>query len=490
MPIVKDVPGVGRVEFTDEAAALKFEQSANFSGGAGGPFEQTLGQKAERGFDVGREAIVSMFGSNLPSASEQIGLEEPGTSAGREPIPRMIADLLLPESIPEAAGEAAIMLMSGGTSLPGQVGRKFAQRTLIPPTVAATTATITGTESPAGAAAKTAIGTFIPEFFGAAKRGVQNFIKKIVTRKGIRTQGLKDVADVSRALIKDVPVFKKLLEVDNTTRAAGKLNLLTDPENGLRVLKDQFGEFDDVAVRAFKGRKIDFPFEARIKGSGSGPGLPAVTKLNIKESINEVRRLKEVARNAPPGVETFPLREQAREAEGILKQALFDEDPKLLIQYETAVEEFGKGRGVLDILRESGAITGDEATSFVDLAKLGAFLGDPKNISRFPESSFTELFKAARRGGAVGARDVISQITARGFAPRTAVTPGAGISLPLGTSARRAGLRAPVSAFEGTGPQLLGDLVGTRALFGGLPSERVRKSRKRSKLQESPFEVQ
>ena len=84
MPIVKDVPGVGAVEFADEAAALKFEQQAGFGGGAGGPFEQTLGQRAERAFDVGREALVESAGPALRFASptagilEALGLMDPG----------------------------------------------------------------------------------------------------------------------------------------------------------------------------------------------------------------------------------------------------------------------------------------------------------------------------------------------------------------------------------------------------------------------------
>ena len=182
MPIIKDVPGVGRVEFADEAAALKFEQSA-FGGGAGGPFEQTLGQRAERAFDVGREAITEFAGPAILSTTA------PGQAVTAPEVGEDIsaaARFLAPESIPELAGEAALTLASGGTAIPGQVARRFAQRTLIPPAVTFGTAQLTGTESPAGAAAKTAIGTFVPEIAGGAKRGVQNILKRFVGHKGIR----------------------------------------------------------------------------------------------------------------------------------------------------------------------------------------------------------------------------------------------------------------------------------------------------------------
>jgi hypothetical protein len=191
--------------------------------------------------------------------------------------------------------------------------------------------------------------------------------------------------------------------------------------------------------------------------------------MQVEQAQDTLKLIKELARQAPPTAEGFTIRQQARAAEESYRKALrrVDPDLNLLNQYDEAVTNYSKGLGVLDILKNSGAIVGDESGITLNNAALSKFLLE--NADRFPATKYPEIWKVANRGGPLGATDVAKNVTPRVYVPGTTI----GVSGPTIKTYRRAGQQVPGVVL----PQMLqlpADLMGIRAassILGGQGNE-------------------
>lgn len=444
----------------------------------------SVGEKISGAFRTGREAIIR--------GAEFGGLPTVGRDPQSRQLSKMLAQTVLPETLPEAGALAAEIAVTG----PGAIGRRFAgfgagkrllSRTGLPPAIAALIAKFTG-EDPAEEALKVGVGTVLPEAVGGAIRGISKGVKAIRLRPALRKQAVIDANELINTLKREITGF------EDTLRSGDPSSLLDVQAKGSKALSRNFEEFEEFASTSFRGERVQIDVPFTIPGGSGRAALTGVQSESVpfKKLAERVRLLKASARKAPRGAEGFAVREEARVFENNFRQSLFKKNPALLESYKTAVSEFDKGLDILTILKESQTLSRDTKGTFIDMEKLQNFILN--NQDRFPLEKFPELTGFISRGGQRGAADVVSPITARAFIPGLGkALPGGSVALPatearglpLAAFTRRAGQPTAPGVLQTGNIQALFDLLGIRGTSSALPS----RSQRRQRLRQSPFEV-
>jgi len=444
---------------------------------------ETQAQRFGQAFQRGRSAVIQTAG--------EIGAGIGGRKRG-EPIAETIADIAIPTSPATAVGEAAMFATFGPAAKLATTAGRIGTRIGIPAALSGVTAALTG-DSPAIEAAKTAAIALLPEALFPAARGVKQIKQVTKLPSSVRDVALRDAKSVSKALVDEVASFKGLADA----RATSLLNL-RDPAVGRAAIVDTFKKTDEGIKAAFKGEKIDFPFtaagvdeatEAVIREAGVGVATVqrAIPGKSINDALDNLKKLKQLARDSDPGPLGREARQTAGEAEQAFRNLLQGKSDELLNSYVTAVEQFDKGLDLLAILKDSGSLISDpRAGAIVDLGKLGRFLFE--NIEKYPPSRHRALWSAANRGGSLGAADEVERITLRGFVRGIGAVPGGAVPLPITTRVAAGAPELP-SVFDPSGLQR-GVAVGAQQAGGQvLPGRQAVQERGvQRRLQGSPFQ--
>lgn len=286
------------------------------------------------------------------------------------PAAEMAARIINP--VPASPTEAAITLATAGagpiakaaglTRLPGVIARAG-----IPAITAFGAERLQGaTPGEAGVSAAVTGGTLgLFEAGGGLYRAMRTFLQGATTAKRVRDIIARDTPKFVEAVGREVPALRGLLNPERPQ------TLQRFAEHGDEALAAVFQRADTQIAAAFPSQDLSAQLSILARSRGPRAGrLP----LSIEGAQDLLKRLKQEARKADPGPAGFQLREMTRAAEDQYRGLLGSSAPALRQVYDTAVQQFDRGKrllGVVEDLHKNAAITADErgiAVNFADVA--------------------------------------------------------------------------------------------------------------------------
>lgn len=246
-------------------------------------------------------------------------------------------------------------------------------------------------------------------------------------------QKKEDILNLGKAVVQEVPWFSQLIPQGKKEFQGdiGPLLAIRDPAVGKDLLSRRFWEtkqaiFDQIgkdeplvipavdsagAAGLFKritgsgGQKIDASTAQFVAQQMQKSGAFTEQTMTMEKAFNELLKQKAIARNAADGAEGWAARERARQLQETINKTVEEKgSPELLAAYKGAMEQYGKGMAIMDVLGKSGVFQLNRTGGQVDLGKLKRYLVE--NIDEYGPTKFPALYGAADRGaGSLGAAD-------------------------------------------------------------------------------------